>query len=263
MKFCLSGRQSREYLKKANEVMLEYRDRDFIYDLVKINPDVIVTLAIPSDIEDKDIVWNLLSQYKVVCKEKFRIASYNINHLKIAKEKGFNFFSLSAARFGYELQALIDFGVCAVRISGQLIHQMEYLNRIENIELRVVVNSSNSFLNYSPLIGSWIRPEDLLYYERIDICEFQSSSVREEQALYRIYAEKKKWPGELHQIVKDIEDKEIINRLIPPEFGEKRSNCRQSCMNGGGCHLCLRIVNMAKTNFLRQIIFEEDGENNE
>jgi len=46
MRFCLNGNQTQEYLKKADEVMIQFKDHNFIYDLKKINPNIIVTLAI-------------------------------------------------------------------------------------------------------------------------------------------------------------------------------------------------------------------------
>lgn len=73
--------------------------------------------------------------------------------------------------------------------------------------------------------GAWFRPEDLYKIEAIDVCEFFHKDNRDEQALYRIYAENHEWPGELNLIIKDIEDKDILNRMLPPEFQEKRSNC--------------------------------------
>ena len=32
MKFCISSRQEKEYLLKADQIKVEYRDRDIIYD---------------------------------------------------------------------------------------------------------------------------------------------------------------------------------------------------------------------------------------
>jgi peptide deformylase len=32
MKYCLSSRQTNEYLKRADEIKVKYKDRDIIYD---------------------------------------------------------------------------------------------------------------------------------------------------------------------------------------------------------------------------------------
>jgi len=49
---------------------------------------------------------------------------------------------------------------------------MDFLSKID-IEKRMIVNSTDSYLNFNPLIGAWIRPEDLSLLKSIDVCEFQ------------------------------------------------------------------------------------------
>ena len=41
--------------------------------------------------------------------------------------------------------------------------------------------------------------------------------------------------------------------MIPPEFTERRANCRMSCMNGGSCHYCERVADIAKIEFIREV----------
>ena len=250
MRVALSGRQNREYMKKADEVVVEYRDHNFIYDLVEINPKAIITLYIPN-IDNID--WKKLEQYKVICKNGFRIMAIQVNDLLKAKELGFQFFSALSVYDGYQLNALIDLGVCAVRIAGQLAHQLNFLEEKTNIEIRAIVNNPNTFLNYRPLIGSWFRPEDIKNLPQIDVIEFDTRDNRQEQALYRIYVERKEWPGRLSEIINDIQDDDIMNRMIPPEFTERRANCRMSCMNGGSCHYCERVADIAKIEFIREV----------
>ena len=43
--------------------MVNYNDRNFIYDLVKINLNAIITLHIPTN---KDVDWDELNQYKII-----------------------------------------------------------------------------------------------------------------------------------------------------------------------------------------------------
>lgn len=248
MRFCLSGRQTNEYLKKADELMINYSDHNFIYDATKINPNAVITLIIDSN---DNINWDILSQYKVICKTGFRVASNNSAILLDAKEKGYKFFNLIPARYGYQLNALINFGVCAVRIGGQLAHEMDFLSKID-IEKRMIVNSTDSYLNFNPLVGAWIRPEDLSLLESIDVCEFQYINQKQEQALYRIYAEQKEWPGRLSELIIGIKDNDIMNRMLPPEFTKQRLNCKQSCMNGGSCKYCEHVCDAAKIDFIKK-----------
>lgn len=88
MRYVLSARQNREYLKKADEVIVEYRDRKFIYDLVEINPNAIITLEIPVE-KKEEINWKQLEQYKIIAKAGFRIMAYNLEDLYEAKQLGF------------------------------------------------------------------------------------------------------------------------------------------------------------------------------
>ena len=251
MRVALSGRQNREYLKKADEVIVEYRDHNFIYDLVEINPKAIITLYIPNT--DEEINWKRFEQYKVICKNGFRIMATRATDLFEAKERGFQFFSALPVYDGYQLNAFINLGVCAARIAGQLAHQLDFLEEKTDIEIRAIVNSPNTILGYRPLTGSWYRPEDIKDLPQIDVIEFDARDNRQEQALYRIYVERKEWPGRLNEIINDIEDDDIMNRMIPPEFTERRANCRMSCMNGGSCHYCERVADVAKIEFIREV----------
>ena len=51
----------------------------------------------------------------------------------------------------------------------------------------------------------------------------------------------------------DIQDKTIANRMLPPEFQERRSNCRMRCQNGGYCHYCETVAYLANPALLKPI----------
>ena len=56
MKVCLSGRQDRKFLKKADEIKLEYRDRRIIPDYTRDYPGVHIIIELV-DIADEEIDW--------------------------------------------------------------------------------------------------------------------------------------------------------------------------------------------------------------
>lgn len=169
------------------------------------------------------------------------------------KKNNIPFFFSSPVGTGWEANALIDLGVCAIYITGYLAHQLDFVNTLP-VEIRVFPNQSMAPFGFKPLYGSWFRPEDINNLTMIDVCDLtRRRDMREEQALYRIYAEQKQWPGELYMLVKDIEDKEITNRMIPPEFQERRSNCGLKCQNGKSCHFCDTITYLAHPAFLRPV----------
>lgn len=50
MKFCLSARQSKQYLEKADEIKVDFRDRNIIPDLATDYPDkTIILVQYPGD----------------------------------------------------------------------------------------------------------------------------------------------------------------------------------------------------------------------
>ena len=50
MKFCLSSRQSKQYLEKADEIRVDFRDRNSIPDLAMDYPDkTIILVQYPGD----------------------------------------------------------------------------------------------------------------------------------------------------------------------------------------------------------------------
>jgi (2Fe-2S) ferredoxin len=96
----------------------------------------------------------------------------------------------------------------------------------------------------------WIRPEDVSTYEPyIDLIEF-IGDITQEQALYRIYIEQKAWPGEVSDIITNLNYKGT-NRLIPPHtFGIKRAVCGQRCQETGRCKICYRTLDLANPTLL-------------
>lgn len=61
MKYCLSSRQTAEYLAKADEIKVEYRDRESIIDLSNKYPNktIILDCHLIEDIDwDKILIYN-------------------------------------------------------------------------------------------------------------------------------------------------------------------------------------------------------------
>lgn len=237
-------------MKKADEILVSWRDHDAIIDLMEINPNASYVLEVSdNDLTDED--WNKIQQYYIMTQKRFKVCLYNTN-INYCRKYNIPFFFAHAVSEPWALNAMIYLGVCAARVTGELTHNLDYLDTLP-IEIRVWANSSGAPFGYKPIMGGWFRPEDLENLTAIDVCEFQSHDNKEEQALYRIYAENHAWPGELYMIVKDIQDKTIVNRMIPPEFQERRSNCRMRCQNGGYCRYCETITHLANPDIIRPI----------
>jgi len=42
------------------------------------------------------------------------------------------------------------------------------------------------------------------------------------------------------------------NRMINSDFSLRRINCGQRCLEGGGCHLCYRVLDLANPDKIKE-----------
>ena len=64
MKYCLNSRQNKEYLDKADEIKVEYRDRDFIFELCEKYPEKTIIL-IHSVYDTDPLEWKTIKKFFV------------------------------------------------------------------------------------------------------------------------------------------------------------------------------------------------------
>lgn len=254
MKYSLSSRQDSSYLKKADEIKVQWRDRRSIPDLAEKYPTATINLTrYYQDSQDNEIDWNEINNYRVLSKNQFVIGLTIPEEITVAKEKEYDFYYLSAVRTFEELRDLVNLGVCRVRLGAPLFFQMDKVKKF-NISVYAVANHAHGdsiFQKEDGVTGTWIRPEDVETYEPyVDVIEFHSENKTQEQALFRIYAEQHAWSGELDMVVQDLNYK-CTNRMVPPSLAESRLNCAQRCQDSGRCQLCYRIFNLANPDLLR------------
>ena len=217
---------------------------------MEINPEASYVLWIQDSITEEE--WDKVYQYYIMTQKRFKVCLSNMI-IEPCRKRGIPFYFEYPIQYGYEAEALIHgVGVCAIRIAGELAHNLDFVNTLP-VEVRVSPYKAYAPWNYKPIVGGWFRPEDLEKIEAIDVCEIINVDNRKGQALYRIYAENHEWPGELYMLIDDIQDKTIYNRMIPPEFQERRSNCRMRCQSGGHCHYCETLTYLANPNLLRPV----------
>ena len=143
--------------------------------------------------------------------------------------------------------------MCYVILGAPLFFQQDLVARY-NIPVRTTPNIAH--YNYLPhkdgVNGTWIRPEDVSAYEpTITTIEFEGLERQEqEQALYRIYAKDKAWPGKLDMIVQNL-GAAPTNRMIPEDLAQIRRNCGQKCAALGTCQICYRYFSLADPEKLR------------
>ena len=256
MRYCLSATQSKDYLKKADEILLNWQNRDSIIDIIDINPNATIILfmeEVPALLEED---WEKIKQDYIMTRNNLKLLFYGpfqTENIVKAVENQIPFFFIYAASNPYDANALVNLGVSDIYITGRLAHQLDYVDTLP-VQIRVIPQHAQAPFGYKPLLGAWFRPEDIENLKMIDVCDFGfEENKRRVQALYRIYAEEHEWPGELYMLVPEIEDKEIMNRMLPPDFQEKRSNCRMRCQEGGYCHICENYAYLAHSDLLKGI----------
>lgn len=244
MKYCVSGRQQRITLSKADEIKMLYKDRERLIDYISDFSDKIFVVQIPK--EEQEIDWTLLSMFKEKTKE-FYLAIQNLNLVNGIFEKGFKFYWDYPIFTWYELEGIAALNPSYLYLGPPLSFSLEKVKSKYNIPIRLCANLA--YDAYIPrengIYGSWIRPEDIEEYSKwVETIEFVTDDLGKEATLLQVYKENKVWPGNLNLLITNL-NYNIDNRAIPEEIGEIRANCGQRCKQGERCNFCGTAFNFA------------------
>ena len=251
MKISLHNRMSASYLKKADEIVVAYKDRKALPDYFEKYPDASVVLEVMPDNQ-----WEMaeIKEYFILGQGKFTLCIPNIADPRLAdlKAEGIPFFWGYTVTTFYELKALEEIGVSQARIGAPIFFECEKLKNF-TMEKRVTANIAHQ--GYIPsmdgIVGAWMRPEDVAVYEDVfSTIEFADCDNSKEEALFRIYAEQHNWPGRVDMLISNITT-DSYNRMIPPEFALARRTCGQRCISGGACRICYRYLKLADPDLIR------------
>lgn len=256
MKYSLSSRQSAEYLQKADEIKVEWRDRNIIPDLFEKYPNATVNLTRYFYDSDNEIDWKQIETFHILGQGRLYLGLTLIEEMAEARRREYNFYYMAAVRTFQELRDLMAAGVCRIRLGAPLFFQMDKVQRVCSLPIHAIANlASNDAMFERPegVCGLWIRPEDVETYEPyVSVIEFIGNRSQE-QALYRIYAEQHAWSGELGMVIRDL-NYPCTNRMIPPTLAKTRLTCGQRCQETGNCHLCYRMFDLANPDLLRKYL---------
>lgn len=244
MKYSLSSRQPKEYLEKADEIRVSYRDRNFILDVVELYPNADINLRLRNRDEAYD--WDEIQRFDVLAKGKLIVSCAYLSDVEEAKKLGLRCAWMEPARTYREMQGLTALGVDYILLDAPLFFDLEQVKTF-GVPLRVCANvASYDWFNFeNNICGPWIRPDDVeLYEEYITTIEFALITLEQERALFRIYAEKQGWVGDISSIIPAI-GTHVPNHMILPEVGKARLGCRQRCVSGGACRLCYHALELA------------------
>lgn len=238
MKYCVSGRQSKAILTKADQIKLQYKDAGILIDYIKDYENKDFILEIPKEITQEEINWEL---YKTLSKEASIIFCLeNLFLINKCNEYGIKYYWNYPITSYYELKGLADLNPCYLFLGAPLSFNLKKIKSKYNIPIRLCPNLA--YDAYIPrangIYGTWIRPEDVeIYAEFVDVLEFVCENLTAEAALLRIYQEQKHWPGNLNLLLTNL-NVNIDNRIIPEDIGSIRANCGQKCMETNTCHYC-------------------------
>ena len=258
MKWCLSGNQSDEYIKKADEIKVmwaNYNVKPDILQLVDLNPNarILIFPSLSFTLTENDYKW--FCQQLIICQKNMAVIVSDDKQAQYCKDLNIPFFFAYPARTFQQVNRMRNQGATDIYIDDMLCHCLDSLKDFYgDLKIRVIANScgwGTADEIWDGIEGAWFRPEDLWAIDQIYVAEFKTNlnnaieSRRQEQALYRIYAEKHAWAGPVDAYVFDIKKKNILNRLLDDEFQERRNNCRMKCMETHHCHYCITKTNMA------------------
>lgn len=233
MKYCLSVRNV-QLRPKADEFMINYKDKDVIYDLIKDYPNTNYILRIPKELEQVD--WKEIYDFNAMI--PLTVALENI----FVRPEGIKFYWAYPISTYYELEAMNNIGASAIILAPPLSFDLKMVRKSFQGQIRMVANEALSIsekqLYSTGLYGGFIRPEDVdLYGQYVDVLEFTTHDLKQEIALYEIYHDKKEWKGNLNLLLENL-NINIDNRGIPDDFGKIRLNCQQRCKRNNTCHIC-------------------------
>ena len=263
MKICLSSRQPAEYLKRTEEIKVQYRDIEQIFDLMSQYENKNIILECNSS----ELDWKKIQNFNILSKKNNNRLILCLAHIfDIAKaiENDISSYWGYPVTSYYELEGLMQtygeqFCPAYILVGAPLTHDFNMLTKVAyagNVPIRMVANIAHSdgFSRADGVIGSWIRPEDLDAYEAAGLgaIEFADCDLKKEYALFRIYSEKK-WLGELGLIINNL-NYPGVNRMISSEVSQKRIYCGQRCTSTSNCRVCYHMLDLADSCKIKEYV---------
>lgn len=157
-----------------------------------------------------------------------------------------------------QLRDQISYGCCQIYVADDLTHCLKKVYNIcqkNEVGMRLVLNHVHSTGPYCGLNETdwFMRPEDMDYLgEYFDVFEFDCSYMSKNgeyewskfDALYRTYFEKKRYIGNLQEIVYQL-GFVLPNASVAASYAH-RTECGFHCASGSSCQMCLHHRELAE-----------------
>ena len=242
MRYCVQGRQPYSVINKADEVYVQYNDRDKILDMVEKCPNKTVILDVPiwNSTTPEWKTWQMYSEKF----ENFYLAIYNIVIVPEITRNGIKWYYANPIKNLYDLHTVLNYKPSFVFIGAPLSFSLHVVKTMcDDVPVRIVPNLAKDLAlpnvpTRDRIVGPWVRPEDVEKYEEyVTTLQFEEVTLKEEETLLHVYKDNKKWPGDLGILFKGL-DLSVANTSLLDKAGQLRMTCGQGCLAGKPCHVC-------------------------
>lgn len=267
MRYCILYNNKSNIINEIDEIIIRYDKNKILTLFTDFIPKhqeqrIIVDLYESNDEEDIESIKKILSIHKENPQLKFdlRIHKFKEEIVKILKNSDINYFFNHFANNWDTFLGLINEGVSDIYIVEDMCFELDKVSEIahmKNIKIRTFPNIAQSSWNKTADIYKFfIRPEDIEFYDKyIDVCEFYGENNKND-IYYDIYKNKKKWFGNLKEIITNLNE-DLDSRYIIPRFTEQRLKCGKKCLKGSKCQVCNQVLdlseNLKKANLIVKI----------
>ena len=239
-------------MQQADQIKFNYRDRNSIPDFIEYEKPIILE-CYEADMTDND--WESIKVYAKICKNDFYLCLSNLEHARKANELHIKWYWGYPVNSYYEIHGLVNLGSEYIRLGAPIFFDWEQFRRAcPGVKVRHVPNVaySDGLPRPDGVTGTWIRPEDLDYYEGwISVIEFEDADREKEAELFNIYMVQREWPTDLGLLITNL-NHIGVNRMIPPDFVSHRLTCQQRCEGAGKCQICYRTLSIANPDLVQK-----------
>lgn len=273
MKYCVEFAKDFHYMDEIDECFIQYRNNNTALEkfVEKFKEKrILIKLAFEDfkDFTDDSLQIDVFKEIRDKYKANigFILPDYELDGSKkvfdILKENNFPAFFSTMVHSWDVLIGLANMGVSDIYIVEELGFELVNAAAVlhdRGIQIRCYPNVAQSAHSDIPDIKKFfIRPEDVDRYSRyVDVFEFYGDN---DNFYYKIYAEDKKWFGDLSEIIFNF-NKSLDSRCIVTQFAEVRSRCGKKCMKGSVCKICEKVDRLAETMQENGLYFKQVQEN--
>lgn len=253
MKYYLDYIQNGQYNNTIDEIGIYVTDNHNYINFLEQHKNQTVIIIVPHE-EDYEkfqlekVFTELIKRYDNFkirlphsCRDEKYIQPLRDNHIP--------FFFDTLVSTWTELIFLKQLQVSDMYIVEALGFELDKVHKIlskNNIKVRVFPNVAQKDVNDYDIYSFFIRPEDIDFYDNyVDVCEFYTDKVKNDETYYKIYSKDKKWYGDISEIIIGLKD-HVDSRAIIGQFAQSRVKCNQKCLKGEPCNHCEKIVQLSE-----------------